>query len=79
MIALARAEGMVAREVPFLLGAMEQATEILLTGTSAEVLPVVRVDGRVVGDGRPGPAAAGCLSGPRRCRVRPGSGAAPQR
>jgi len=31
------------------------ADEIFLTGTGAEVVPVVKVDDRVVGDGRPGP------------------------
>lgn len=31
------------------------ADEVFLTGTGAEVIPVVRVDDRQVGDGRPGP------------------------
>jgi branched-chain amino acid aminotransferase len=31
------------------------ADEVFLTGTGAEVIPVVRVDDREVGDGRPGP------------------------
>jgi branched-chain amino acid aminotransferase len=31
------------------------ADEIFLTGTGAEVIPVVRVDDRTIGDGRPGP------------------------
>ena len=31
------------------------ADECFLTGTAAEIIPVVRVDGRSVGDGRPGP------------------------
>jgi len=29
--------------------------ECFLTGTAAEIVPVARVDGRVIGDGRPGP------------------------
>lgn len=33
---------------------LERASELFLTGTSMEVCPVVRVDGRPVGDGRPG-------------------------
>ena len=32
-----------------------RVTELFLTGTTTEVMPVVRVDGRPVGDGRPGP------------------------
>ncbi len=31
------------------------ADECFVTGTGAEVVPVVKVDGRVIGDGRPGP------------------------
>ncbi len=31
------------------------ADEIFVTGTAAEICPVTRVDGRVVGDGKPGP------------------------
>ena len=31
------------------------AEEVFLTGTTADVLPVVAIDGRPVGDGRPGP------------------------
>jgi branched-chain amino acid aminotransferase len=30
------------------------AQECFLTGTAAEIIPVVRVDGRVIGDGKPG-------------------------
>jgi branched-chain amino acid aminotransferase len=31
------------------------ADECFITGTGAEVVPVVKVDGRVIGDGKPGP------------------------
>lgn len=31
------------------------AAEVFLTGTAAEVIPVVKIDGRVIGDGKPGP------------------------
>ncbi|HGE69665.1 TPA: branched-chain amino acid aminotransferase, partial [Candidatus Poribacteria bacterium] len=30
------------------------ADECFLTGTAAEIIPVVKVDGRIIGDGRPG-------------------------
>ena len=30
------------------------ADECFLTGTAAEIIPVVKVDGRVIGEGRPG-------------------------
>ena len=32
------------------------ADEVFLTGTAAEIVPVVKIDGRVIGAGRPGPA-----------------------
>ena len=31
------------------------ADECFLTGTAAEVIPVVKLDSRVIGDGAPGP------------------------
>ena len=31
------------------------ADECFLTGTAAEVIPVTKIDGRPIGDGRPGP------------------------
>jgi branched-chain amino acid aminotransferase len=31
------------------------ADECFLTGTGAELVPVVRIDGRVIGEGKPGP------------------------
>ena len=36
---------------------LDTAEEVFLTGTTADILPVVQVDGRPVGDGRPGPVA----------------------
>lgn len=42
-------------EGPILLSDLDRATELFLTSTTAEVLPIVRVDGRPIGDGRPGP------------------------
>ena len=34
-----------------------RASEVFLSGISVEVMPVVGLDGNVVGDGRPGPVA----------------------
>jgi len=31
------------------------ADEVFLTGTAAEIIAVVKVDGRVIGTGKPGP------------------------
>ena len=35
--------------------AMYMADEIFLTGTAAEIVPVINIDGHAVGDGREGP------------------------
>ena len=43
-----------ARETQIGLDDLEAADEAFLTGTTREVTPVVTVDGRAVGDGRPG-------------------------
>jgi D-alanine transaminase len=42
------------RETPILREELEHAEEVFLTGTTTDVLPVVRVDGRAVADGEPG-------------------------
>jgi branched-chain amino acid aminotransferase len=39
----------------FTMTAVYGADEVFLTGTGAEVVPVVRVDDRTIGDGKPGP------------------------
>jgi len=38
------------------------AEECFLTGTAAEILPVVKVDGRIIGDGKPGPITTRLVS-----------------
>jgi branched-chain amino acid aminotransferase len=52
---LAREAGLPALERVFTLHDLYTADEAFLTGTGAEVGPVVEVDGRPIGDGRPGP------------------------
>ncbi|MEM7387103.1 MAG: branched-chain-amino-acid transaminase [Verrucomicrobiota bacterium] len=37
------------------------ADECFLTGTAAEVLPAVKLDGREIGDGKPGPVTLECM------------------
>ncbi|MDA3792516.1 MAG: branched-chain-amino-acid transaminase [Elusimicrobia bacterium] len=44
----------VLKETPFTLFEVYSAAECFLTGTAAEVIPVVDVDGRKISDGRPG-------------------------
>lgn len=51
-------EGIPFEETAFLMEDMERATEVFLTGTVAEITPVITVDGRAVREGTPGPIAS---------------------
>lgn len=51
---LAREKGITVEEKVFTLHDVYNADECFLTGTAAEVIPTVMVDGRVIADGRPG-------------------------
>ena len=53
-----RKAGRVARECDFTLAQVYAADEAFVTGTLGGVTPVTRVDGRIIGDGRPGPLTA---------------------
>jgi branched-chain amino acid aminotransferase len=55
VIELARAGGLEVREMPLTKHDVYIADECFLTGTAAEVIPVVKVDDRRIGDGQPGP------------------------
>lgn len=52
---LARKAGIEVREEVFTAHDLYNADESFLTGTAAEVIPVVKVDARTIGDGKPGP------------------------
>jgi len=43
------------RETSFTVAQLPELEELFLTGTTAEVLPLVRVDGKLINNGRPGP------------------------
>jgi len=50
-----RREGYRLEERPFTVAEAKAAREAFLTSTTADLLPVVRIDGAPVGEGRPGP------------------------
>jgi branched-chain amino acid aminotransferase len=54
VIELYRTRGGVVREIDFTLAEVYGADEAFATGTLGGVTPVTRVDGRVIGVGRPG-------------------------
>ena len=55
VLAIARDRGLGAVEAAISVEQLDQADEIFLTSSLAELLPVVELEGRRVGDGRPGP------------------------
>jgi len=57
----------------FTLTSVYGADEVFLTGTGAEVIPVVRVDDRQIGDGRPGPLTQKLIGGFRELVNREGA------
>ena len=52
---VARAKGYEVVETTFTRHELWNADEVFLTGSAAEIVPVVKVDERSVGDGKPGP------------------------
>ncbi|MBA4019973.1 MAG: branched-chain-amino-acid transaminase [Pirellula sp.] len=55
VIEAARAAGMEVREIALTRHDVYVADEVFLTGTAAEVIPVVKIDNRAIGNGEPGP------------------------
>lgn len=55
VIELARGAGINVQETPLTKHDVYIADECFLTGTAAEVVPVVKVDSRTIGTGKPGP------------------------
>jgi branched-chain amino acid aminotransferase len=53
---IGREEGLTVAESDLTRYDLFNAEECFLTGTGAEIIPVVKIDGRVIGDGKPGPA-----------------------
>jgi D-alanine transaminase len=58
LLQLARSQGITFDERPFSVAEAKDAAEAFLTSTTSLVLPVTRIDGQVVGDGKPGPVTA---------------------
>lgn len=58
VLELARKEGLPVEERYLPVSALYAADEVMLTGTTVEVLGVVNVDGRPIGGGVPGPITA---------------------
>ncbi len=70
VLGVLRAGGRDCREEPVPEVELRAADEIWLTSSTKEVLPVTRLDGQPVGDGRPGPVWREALDRYRQERVR---------
>lgn len=57
VLGLCRAHGIPRAERDLSLTEVYRADEVFCTGTMGELAPVVKVDGRAIGDGKPGPMA----------------------
>jgi branched-chain amino acid aminotransferase len=55
VIELARKDGLIVSEEYFGVANLYMAEECFITGTAAEIAPVVEISGRQIGRGRPGP------------------------
>ncbi|MBN1916891.1 MAG: branched-chain-amino-acid transaminase [Verrucomicrobia bacterium] len=63
VIGLARERGIEVVETALTRHDLYTADECFLTGTAAEVIPVIKVDGRTIGSGDPGPIALELIKG----------------
>jgi len=73
VLELAARNGIRTREGALGLHDLYNADECFLTGTGAEIMPVIKIDGREIGDGKPGAKTLDLLRQFRELRVREGS------
>ena len=62
VMGMAREGGMMVTEPNLTRYDLFIADECFLTGTGAELIPVVKIDGRVIGTGKPGPVTKRLVS-----------------
>jgi D-alanine transaminase len=58
VVEIARAKGIPCDELPVKIETLTSADEVWLTSSTKEILPITRIDGKPVGDGKPGPMHA---------------------
>jgi len=63
IISLAKELGYPVEERAMTVHELYNADEIFVTGTAAEAVPIVRISGRVIGGGKPGPVFSNILNG----------------
>ena len=70
VLEVAQRAGIRTRETPITVDRLRRADEIFVTASTIEVVPVVRLDGRRVGGGRPGPITNDLQTGYRAAIAR---------
>ncbi len=73
VLEVAESKGYSLSEVDLGLFDLYTADEIFVTGTAAEVGPVTKIDGRVIGDGKPGPITKVLIEGFRELTLSTGT------
>jgi D-alanine transaminase len=58
VVEIAHAKNIVCDELPVTIEMLRSADEVWLTSSTKEILPITRIDGRAVGNGKPGPMHA---------------------
>ena len=72
VLELAREAGLNAKETILGMQDLYNAHECFLTGTGAEIIPVTQIDGRQIGDGKPGPTTKMLIQRFKDLRIRVG-------
>jgi len=66
--------GLQVAETVFTVPQMYRADEVFVTGTGAEIIGVVEVNGRIIADGKPGPLTMQLIKEFRRFACSPEAG-----
>jgi len=63
ILEIAREQGVRVREEPFSDKELFALDELFVSGTTTDVTPIVEVDGRRIGSGKPGPVSKALYAG----------------
>lgn len=63
VLEIARGQGVSVREEPFTAAELFELDELFVSGTTTDVTPIVEVDGRRIGSGKPGPVTRSLYAG----------------
>ena len=74
VLEIAREQGIPVKEQPFSQAELFKLDELFVSGTTTDVTPIVEVDGKKIGSGRPGPVSKQLYAG-LQARLYAGSGA----